>query len=239
MCTRSTSSRRTHTEFTWSVRPLVRIATADPSHHYHRSLYDPIAADVVETSFGGHLVHRLEAARARLATWMPSTCTGPNGSSTRRRKPTRSSSLLEETGTTLVWTQHNLRPHREVERAEELYQRFASAAQVVIHHSQWGRDAVLERYRFRADAKHVVLPHGHFGSLDRHHRGGTRRRRARVGPRAVRLAHRHRRCTPPGEADGRVHGGVRGHRSARPAAARALARRRRGAGRSPHHGPPL
>ena len=57
-----------HTEFTWSVRPLVRIATADPSHHYHRSLYDPIAADVVETSFGGHLVHRLEAARARLAT---------------------------------------------------------------------------------------------------------------------------------------------------------------------------
>ena len=96
---------------------------------------------------------------------MPCICTGPNGSSTHPRRRTRSSRLLEETGTTLVWTQHNLRPHREVERAEELYQRFASAAQVVIHHSEWGRDAVLTRYRFRADAKHVVLPHGHFGSL--------------------------------------------------------------------------
>jgi hypothetical protein len=148
----------THTEFTWSVRPLVRIATADPSHHYHRSLYDPIAADVVETSFGGHLVHRLEAARARLATVDAVHLHWPEWFLDTPEEADTFIDLLEETGTTLVWTQHNLRPHREVERAEELYQRFASAARVVIHHSQWGRDAVLARYRFRADAKHVVLP---------------------------------------------------------------------------------
>ena len=200
----------THTEFTWSVRPLVRIATADPSHHYHRSLYDPISADVVETSFGGHLVHRLEAARARLATIDAVHLHWPEWFLDTPEEADTFISLLQETGTTLVWTQHNLRPHREVERAEELYQRFASAAQVVIHHSQWGRDAVLERYRFRADAKHVVLPHGHFGSLI-DTTGGTRRGRARVRARAECVAHRHRRCTPPGEADGRVHGGIRGH----------------------------
>ena len=143
----------------------MRIATADPSHHYHRSLYDPIAADVVETSFGGHLVHRLEAARARLATIDAVHLHWPEWFLDTPEEADTFIALLEETGTTLVWTQHNLRPHREVERAEELYQRFASAAQVVIHHSEWGRDAVLARYRFRADAKHVVLPHGHFGSL--------------------------------------------------------------------------
>jgi hypothetical protein len=29
----------------------------------------------------------------------------------------------------------------------------------------WGREAVTARYAFRADATHIVLPHGHFGAL--------------------------------------------------------------------------
>ena len=191
----------THTEFTWSVRPLVRIATADPSHHYHRSLYDPIAADVVETSFGGHLVHRLEAARAAARA---RRCRAPALARMVLDTPEEADTfidLLEETGTTLVWTQHNLRPHREVERAEELYQRFASAARVVIHHSQWGRDAVLARYRFRADAKHVVLPHGHFGSLIDITAAARDAAEQALGLEPCAIAHRHRRCPPPGEAD--------------------------------------
>jgi glycosyltransferase involved in cell wall biosynthesis len=52
-----------------------------------------------------------------------------------------------------------------VARADELYQQFASAARVVVHHSRWGRDIVCARYRFRDDAVHVVIPHGHFGDL--------------------------------------------------------------------------
>jgi hypothetical protein len=58
-----------------------------------------------------------------------------------------------------------LRPHRPLDRADELYQTFASAARVVIHHSEWGRRVVTDRFRFRDDAVHVVLPHGHFGDV--------------------------------------------------------------------------
>jgi hypothetical protein len=152
-------------EFTWSLRPLVRIATADPSHHYHRSLWDPLAADAVETGFGGHLLDRPNVARERLSQvdafhlhWPEWFVDTPEQADVFIR-------LLDETDTLLVWTQHNLRPHRDVERYDELYQRFASAARLVVHHSEWGRDAIMARYRFGDDADHIVLPHGHFGAM--------------------------------------------------------------------------
>ena len=180
VCTRSTSNRRSVIEFTWSVRPLVRIAVADPTHHYHRSLYDPLADDVVEVSFGGHLLHRPAGAMERLAHVDAFHLHWPEWFVDTPEQADTFIELLEETGTTLVWTQHNLRPHREVERAEELYQRFASAARVVIHHSQWGREAVLARYRVpgRREARRAA-PRP-LRRLDRHHCRGTRRRRASV-----------------------------------------------------------
>lgn len=156
---------RPRMELTWSVRPLLRVLVGDPDHHYHRALYDPLARDVVESRFGGHLVHQPDRARELLSRadvfhlhWPEWFLESPDAAG-------RFVELLAETGTMLVWTQHNLRPHRELEGADELYQCFASAADVVIHHSEWGREAVTARYRFRPDAHHLVLPHGHWGPL--------------------------------------------------------------------------
>jgi glycosyltransferase involved in cell wall biosynthesis len=155
----------THLDLTVSIRPLVRIATADPSHHYHRSLYDPLARDVLETNFGGHLLHRPDVAREHLERVDAFHLHWPEWFVDTPERAKVFVDLLAETGTTLIWTQHNLRPHRDVARADELYQQFASAARVVVHHSRWGRDIVCARYRFRDDAVHVVIPHGHFGDL--------------------------------------------------------------------------
>jgi hypothetical protein len=177
-------------EFTWSVRPLLRVATADPAHHYHRSLWDPLEADVVETAFGGHMLHRPDAARERLTQVDAFHLHWPEWFVDTPEQADAFIRLLNETGTMLVWTQHNLRPHRDVPRSDELYQRFASAADLVVHHSTWGRDAITARYRFREDARHIVLPHGHFGALtdlsgtDR----GAVERELGLNPAALRIA---------------------------------------------------
>jgi glycosyltransferase involved in cell wall biosynthesis len=149
----------------WTVRPKLRIATADPNHHYHRSLYAPLRDEVVVRSFGGHLIHQPDRARERLQhidafhlhwpEWFVST---PDDAE-------RFVQLLQETGTALVWTQHNLRPHAEVAAAQELYDVFAAAADIVLHHSAWGRSVVERRFAFRSDAVHAIVPHGHFGNL--------------------------------------------------------------------------
>ncbi len=71
---------------------------------------------------------------------------------------------LREAGVRIVWTQHNLVPHRARGRdAEALYQMWAEAADAVIHHTRWGRDQVLARYRYREGALHRLIPHGHWG----------------------------------------------------------------------------
>ena len=41
----------------------------------------------------------------------------------------------------------------------------AEAADGVIHHSAYGQRVMQRRYRYRPDAIHVVIPHGHFGAL--------------------------------------------------------------------------
>jgi glycosyltransferase involved in cell wall biosynthesis len=65
----------------------------------------------------------------------------------------------------LVWTQHNLVPHQRFDGDDELYQLFADRADAVLHQSRWGRDQVERRYRFRDEAVHAVIPHGHWGPL--------------------------------------------------------------------------
>jgi hypothetical protein len=156
-----------HVELTWSIRPLLRVGVADATHHYHRSLYDPLADEVVETAFGAHLLRRPAAARARLDEIDVFHLHWPEWFVDDPEVAEEFVQLLRATRTTLLWTQHNLRPHRDLLRAFDLYQTFASAADVVVHHSAWGRDTVLERYEFRSDAQHLVLPHGHFGELSR------------------------------------------------------------------------
>jgi hypothetical protein len=151
--------------FGWSVTPLLRIATVDPGHHYHRSLYDPLQGRVVEHGFGGHLIGRPADARARLRRVDAFHLHWPEWFVSGVAQADAFVDLLDATGTALIWTQHNLVPHTTVPEADAVYRRFAARADVVVHHTEWGRARVTDRYAFRPDATHVVLPHGHFGHL--------------------------------------------------------------------------
>ena len=73
---------------------------------------------------------------------------------------------LADRGVPVVWTAHNLTPHdRNPEAFDPIYQRWAETVDGVIHHTAWGRDQMLARYRFRPDCRHEVIAHGHFGAL--------------------------------------------------------------------------
>jgi hypothetical protein len=68
-------------------------------------------------------------------------------------------------GIRIVWTMHNRRPHHWDEiRGRKLYEAWAAIADGVIHHSEWGMNLIRAELPFREDAKHTVIPHGHFGS---------------------------------------------------------------------------
>jgi len=66
----------------------------------------------------------------------------------------------------VVWTVHNRRPHRgDPAWGTRLYQAWARVASAVIHQSRWGQEVALGELPFPRDARHVVIPHGHFGEL--------------------------------------------------------------------------
>lgn len=72
---------------------------------------------------------------------------------------------LAEAKIPIVWTQHNLLPHRDDPAWSANYQRWADAAQGVIHHSHWGMERALAYRSYRSDAIHRVIPHGHWEPL--------------------------------------------------------------------------
>jgi glycosyltransferase involved in cell wall biosynthesis len=158
---------RAELAFGWSATPRLRIATVDPGHHYHRSLYDPLRGRVVERGFGGHLLARPDEARARLRAVDAFHLHWPEWFVSTVEQTETFLDLLDDTGTALIWTQHNLVPHTAVADADAIYARFAARADVVVHHTEWGRHRVTARYPFDPAAAHVVLPHGHFGHLVR------------------------------------------------------------------------
>jgi hypothetical protein len=141
---------------------LVRVATNELVHHYHRSLYDPLACDVAERYFPTRLLRRPAEAREVLERVDAFHLHWPEWLVESIDQANLFVRLLAETGTMLIWTQHNLRPHADIDGAHDIYQRFADAAALVLHHSDRGRRIACDRYRFRADARHRVLRHGHF-----------------------------------------------------------------------------
>jgi hypothetical protein len=72
---------------------------------------------------------------------------------------------LSRSGVKIVWTMHNRRPHHwDEERGRKLYEAWARVADGVIHHSEWGMKLIRAELPFRSEARHVVIPHGHFGA---------------------------------------------------------------------------
>ncbi len=138
----------------------LRVLTNARRHHYHRSLYDPLVGRVLE----GQLDFRKGAAE--LERWDVFHLHWPEGMLGTDLDRHRSFiEQLEESGLPVVWTQHNLVPHDRDPAHVAAYQAWASTAVGVIHHSRWGMGMVRERYAFKPDAIHRVIPHGHFGNL--------------------------------------------------------------------------
>jgi hypothetical protein len=154
--------------FRWSVTPVLRVASDAPHHWYHRSLYDPMAPWVTDRAMHRpHWEHpegdeRLRAIDVYHLHW-PEWVFDTDVDAARRFVD-----QLRRCEVRLVWTQHNLLPHREGDFSE-LYRIIAAAADGVIHHSAWGRERALAERAYRPGALHQVIPHGHWAAL-----GGAR-----------------------------------------------------------------
>jgi glycosyltransferase involved in cell wall biosynthesis len=177
--------------FSWTVAPVLRVATSASQHHYNRSVYDPLAGRVAESQFpfewltdpaaaAEEFLRELDIFHLHWPEWMSHSVDVHRALLAR----------LRAAEVRIVWTQHNLVPHRRDAQLIELYALWAGAADAVIHHSLSGAQRVRARYAFRADALHRVIPHPHFGHLMA---GGPATDRAaverelRLAPCAIRL----------------------------------------------------
>lgn len=154
----------TEIELRWSVTPALRVATDAHHHWYHRSLYDPMAPWVTDRP-----LHRPQFERADAADRLrpldvyhlhwPEWVFDEDADGARRFVE-----RLHDHGVALVWTQHNLLPHRPGD-FDELYRVIAAGADGIIHHSAWGEQRVRTVRPYREDALHRVIPHGHWAAL--------------------------------------------------------------------------
>jgi glycosyltransferase involved in cell wall biosynthesis len=155
----------TDVHFGWSITPVLRVLTTGLTHHYHRAIYDPLVriGAVVDRQVS---TGRLLGDPSYLAAWdqfhlhWPEWFLGPD-----LARHEAAIEALRSSGLRIVWTQHNLVPHDKDPRQGPIYAAWAAAADGVVHHSEYGRQRVTERYEFAAGAVHRVIPHVHFGHL--------------------------------------------------------------------------
>ena len=146
------------------VTPALRVASSAHGHHYHDSLYAPLAPRVVARRcpvgpLADRRVHLDEVDLFHLH-W-PEWLAFDDLEAHRR-----AIAELADHDVPIVWTAHNLTPHdKRPDVHDPIYQAWADAAAAVIHHSRWGEARFRERYRFGPGTRHVVIPHGHFGDL--------------------------------------------------------------------------
>ncbi len=154
----------THVHLRATVTPKLRVASTAHGHWYDRLLYAPmqdrvvgLAAPLGVLADGTTDLDDIELLHLHWPEWFgfddPAVHAGLVAT-------------LADRGIPVVWTAHNLTPHdRNPEVYDPIYQQWADTADAVIHHSEWGRDRMLARYRFRPDCRHEVIAHGHFGEL--------------------------------------------------------------------------
>ena len=146
------------------VTPLLRVASTAHEHWYDRLLYAPMADRVRGIAVPiGVLSDRtvdlddVELLHLHWPEWF-----GFDDPSVHAELI----ATLAERGIPIVWTAHNLTPHdRRPDVYDPIYQQWATAADAVIHHSEYGRARMLARYSFRPECRHETIVHGHFGDL--------------------------------------------------------------------------
>ncbi|MFI6129194.1 hypothetical protein [Micromonospora sp. NPDC051141] len=178
----------TRMAFTWSVTPKLRVASSAYGHHYDALLYGPLRDRVHEVALGRG---QLDRHREILADVDVFHLHWPE----RLLPPELAGHLalidaIRDSGVRLLLTQHNLTPHDRQPRWRPVYQAWAAAADGVVHHSVRGRDRARDVLPYPDDARHWVVPHGHFGDLMTDIRADDRARTEReygLRPGALRL----------------------------------------------------
>ena len=151
------------TSVTVTVIPKLRVATTERHHHYHRQLARWLDDHVVlRPSPWGPLGDAatdpadVDAFHLHWPEWMAFDDLAEHR---------RIAANLIDRRIPIVWTAHNLTPHdRRPQVYDTIYRLWADSADAVIHHSHSGRDRFVDRYG-AGHARHVVIPHGHFGDV--------------------------------------------------------------------------
>ena len=151
--------RERKVSFTWKVTRAIVVATTEPQHQYTRCLYEAMPGVVVLPVRApvNDLRRRLRGVDILHMSW-PERWPGLDVAQT-----LHVIDQIKSAGTKIVWTQHNLLPHRvRTPEAQQAYQLWADAADGVIHHSEYGKRVALAFRRYSA-ASHFVIRHGHWG----------------------------------------------------------------------------
>lgn len=159
-------------DFTWRLTRGLRIASTDLDHQYSQALYGPMQGKAAVIPAGPpdrDLTGRLRQVDIFHLAW-PERWSGVDPAVTARViEQVRNADAL------IVWTQHNLVPHRRKDEAGfATYAQWAEAANLVIHHSEYGRAVALATYAYGRQTKHVVLPHGAWSEHHREYAAVTR-----------------------------------------------------------------
>ncbi len=151
----------------WSVTPVLRVASTAHGHLYSDSLYAPLDGRVrVErvpqstawrANARADFARRIDQLHLHWPEWLP-------GLGADLGAHAGFIDGVQAEGTRIVWTMHNLVPHTKDPAFGAVYQRWAEAADLVIHHSAWARDLAMATYAYGESTRHVVIPHAHWGS---------------------------------------------------------------------------
>ena len=140
------------------VTPPLRVASTAHGHWYDRSLWGPLGDRVVEAPAPLHDPVALSAFDVVHVHWPEWT------SGLEPEQAHRTIDCLRSAGVTIFWTQHNRVPHH-AQDATEIYRIWAAAADVVVHHSDYGRAVMETDYDYGEHTVHAVIPHGHWGHM--------------------------------------------------------------------------
>ena len=169
------------TRFSYRLRPVLRVTAMPRNNDYAGALYDamppgeiierPIAQHVRLANIDADTLAREYADEADIIhiQW-PEHLFAVDALTPDEylRRGVEFAAALGRQPVRIVWTQHNRIPHaaswQEGERGRTLYRAWAAVADGVIHHSRWGMELMRAELPFKATARHVVIPHGHFGA---------------------------------------------------------------------------
>jgi glycosyltransferase involved in cell wall biosynthesis len=156
----------------FEITPKIRVRDVPANDHdYKHALFGNMPADFIvekkwDQDIGMNSVAMSTSVDVVHVSW-PEHLFGNPAPADAERFDARNMKFIEELGgkdAHVVWTMHNRRPHHWDEaRGRELYEAWARIADGVIHHSEWGMELIRAELPFREDARHVVIPHGHFG----------------------------------------------------------------------------